>query len=112
LKDVNHVVWIWHGSEATVRGVDFYKEADKILAQYNIRERNMQSNGVLLWRQEWIDYLKNSGMSISISYDGRFQDEYRGKAEDVEKSIKALKDNGISFGSITVIGGTQRKCTK
>ena len=104
LKDVNHVVWIWHGSEATVRGVDFYKEADKILAQYNIRERNMQSNGVLLWHPEWIDYLKNSGMSISISYDGRFQDEYRGKAEDVEKSIKALRDNGISFGSITVIG--------
>lgn len=104
LKDVPHPVWIWHGSEATVLGVDYYKEADKILDKYGIREKDMQSNGVLLWRQEWIDYLKSSGISISISYDGRFQDEYRGCAEDVEKSIKALKENHISFGSISVIG--------
>lgn len=104
LQDVKHVMWIWHGSEATVLGVDYYKQADEILKRYNITERNMQSNGVLLWRQEWIDYLKQSGVTISISYDGRFQDEYRGRAKDVEKSIKTLNDNNITFGSITVIG--------
>jgi len=104
LQNVKHVMWIWHGSEATVLGVDYYKQADEILKQYNITERNMQSNGVLLWRQEWIDYLKQSGVTISISYDGRFQDEYRGRAKDVEKSIKTLNDNNITFGSITVIG--------
>lgn len=104
VKGAEHVIWIWHGAEPTVCGVDFYKQMNEELRERGISDISMQSNGVVLWHRDWLDFLKQDKMNISISYDGRYQDVMRGHKVDVERSIGALAEAHIGFGVITVIG--------
>ena len=104
VEGAGHVIWIWHGSEPTMMGVEYYRKANKFLNDHGIKDISMQSNGVLFGTDAWLEYLKEGKMSVSISYDGMYQQEYRGHAEEVERAIDKMNANKITFGVISVIG--------
>lgn len=98
---------IFHGGEPMLANRSFYKqvlELQKCLfVQYGVRfENQIQTNATLIDSQ-WLSFFKRNNISVGISFDGLYNDEYRGKTENVLKAIELLKRNKMGFGSIAVV---------
>lgn len=107
------VLFTWHGGEALMRNIDFYKKAIALQKKY-ARGRQidnaLQTNGTLL-TDEWCRFFKENNFLIGISLDGpqQFHDRYR-KTKDkrpsfyrVMKGIELLKKHEVEFNILAVV---------
>lgn len=112
-QTVPEVMFTWHGGEALLRSVDFYKKALSFQKKYGrgLRINNcLQTNGILL-NDEWCRFFKENNFLIGISLDGpqAFHDEYRhtisGGAtfHKVMNGISLLKRHQVDFNIMAVV---------
>ncbi|MFC1954346.1 anaerobic sulfatase maturase [Chloroflexota bacterium] len=100
------VVFVWHGGEPTLAGLDFYRRAvelqESLLPEGWTCWNNLQTNGLLL-DDEWCSFLASTHFDVGLSIDGTkwLHDTYRkdrhgqGTYESAEKSIRLLQSYGI-----------------
>jgi len=108
-----YVLFTWHGGEALLRGIDFYRKAIRLQQQYG-RGREIsnciQTNGLLL-NDEWCRFFKDNNFLVGISIDGpeRFHDRYRrdsggrGTFRRVMRGIELLQHHDVQFNTLSVI---------
>ena len=104
----------WHAGEPLTAGIPFYEKACQLIQQYSPPGINVmqaiQTNGVLL-NDRWCDFLKGSGIGISVSIDGpehihnAKRQTWQGKDSFplVMRGIKKLKEHKISFYALMVV---------
>lgn len=112
-QTMDEVQFTWHGGEAMMRNLDFYRKAMR-LQQYYGRDKkiynSLQTNGTLL-NDEWCRFLRQNGWLVGISIDGpqEFHDEYRrnraGKASFAQtmRGINLLKRHGVEWNALAVV---------
>ena len=107
------VLFTWHGGEALLRGIDFYRKALRLQQQYG-RGREIsnciQTNGLLL-NDEWCRFFKDNNFLVGVSIDGpeRIHDHYRkdgggrGTFRRVMRGIELMQKHGVEFNTLSVI---------
>lgn len=107
------VNFTWHGGEALLRPLSFYKRAMELQQKYAGGREIMnclQTNGTLL-DDEWCRFLRDNNWLVGISIDGpqEFHDEYRrnrgGKPSflNVMRGIRLLQKHGVEWNAMAVI---------
>lgn len=107
------VEFVWHGGEATMRPLDFFRKAMKLQRQYAGGHRIancLQTNGTML-TDEWCRFLRENNWLVGISIDGpqEMHDEYRrtpaGKPTflSVMKGIRLLQKHGVEWNAMAVV---------
>lgn len=107
------VQFTWHGGEATVRPLDFYKRAVELQKKWSFGKtvsNSLQTNGLLL-NDDWCAFLRREGWLVGVSIDGpeEFHDEYRRTADDkpsfqrVLKGIRMLERHGVDWNALAVV---------
>ena len=112
-QTMRDVMFTWHGGEALLRPLSFYRKAVALQKKYahghNILNC-LQTNGILL-NDEWCRFFKDEGWLIGISIDGpeRFHDEYRRSRGGqptfarVMRGIELLKKHGVEWNGMAVV---------
>lgn len=98
---------IWHGGEPLLAGVNFFKVAFNLFAQYSKAygtyfKIGIQTNATLL-NQEYLNLFCQNHVHISVSYDGSYNNILRHQTMEVEKNIELLKKNNIRFTCLTTL---------
>lgn len=107
------VMFTWHGGEATMRPLDFYRKAVELQRKYaggRLIANCLQTNATLL-TDEWCRFLKENDWLVGVSIDGpqRFHDEYRrsraGKPSflNVMRGIQMLQRHGVEWNALAVV---------
>ncbi|MGL4411267.1 MAG: anaerobic sulfatase-maturation protein [Bacteroidales bacterium] len=107
------VLFTWHGGEALLRGIEFYRKALKLQKRYargRRIENSIQTNGVML-NDEWCEFFKENNFLVGISIDGPkdCHDIYRkdkggkGTFEKVIAGVELLKKHGVEFNILAVV---------
>jgi uncharacterized protein len=108
-----HVMFTWHGGEALLRGIDFYKKALEFQKRYSHgREiaNSLQTNGIML-SDEWCKFFKQNDFLIGISIDGpqhchdqfRTDRQGRGTFDKVMNGIRLLQKHKVEFNVLSVV---------
>lgn len=112
-QTMQDVMFTWHGGEALLRNIDFYKKAISLQKQYgkgfNI-DNSLQTNGVLL-TDEWCRFFKEHNFLIGLSLDGpeHCHDKYRRYVNDkpsfnqVMKGLELLQKHGVEYNILSVV---------
>lgn len=107
------VIFTWHGGEALMRPLDFYRKAMQYQQKY-ARGREvincLQTNGMLL-TDEWCRFLHDNNWLVGISIDGpqEFHDEYRRNRGGqpswlkVMRSIEMLRRHKVEWNAMAVV---------
>lgn len=107
------VNFTWHGGEATMRPIAFYRKALELQKRYG-RGRQIvncfQTNATLL-TPEWCQFFKENDFLVGVSIDGpqEFHDEFRrmkgGGASwrKVMAGIEMLKAHGVEWNALAVV---------
>lgn len=107
------ILFTWHGGEALMRPLSFYKRALELQKQYG-RGRQIdnciQTNGTLL-NDEWCKFFKENNWLVGVSIDGpqEFHDEYRRNKQGlpsfnkVMQGIKLLNKHGVEWNAMAVV---------
>lgn len=111
----SEIMFTWHGGEALLRGLPFYKKALDYQLYYarqrGIRiDNSLQTNGTLL-TDEWCEFFKNNNFLVGISIDGpaHCHDYYRKNRsgmpsfERVYKGLKLLQKHGVEYNILSVV---------
>ena len=99
----HNVKIIWHGGEPLLQGLSFYNEILKIENQYSLDIQNcIQTNGTLL-DDKAIDFFTQNNFKIGISFDGPYNDLWRGGSTKTLTAINNLKKRDIRHGLISVM---------
>ena len=112
-QTAGEIVFTWHGGEATIRPLGFYRKAVELQKRYGDGRpilNCLQTNGTLL-DEEWCRFLHDNNWLVGISIDGPadFHDEYRRMAGDrpshrtVMKAIEMLKRHHVEWNAMAVI---------
>lgn len=112
-QTVNEVMFTWHGGEALMRPIGFYKKAIELQKRYakgRVIDNCIQTNGTLL-TDDWCAFFKENNFLVGVSIDGpqEFHDEYRrnrqGKPSfhQVMKGINLLKKHGVEYNAMAVV---------
>lgn len=107
------VMFTWHGGEATMRQVDFYRKAVELQKRYaggRRIENCLQTNATLL-NDEWCRFLRQEEWLVGVSIDGpeEFHDEYRRTASgkpsfrNVMRGIQLLQRYGVEWNALAVV---------
>jgi len=108
------VIFSWQGGEPTTLGLDFFRKAVSIEAQFAKPGQSvlndLQTNGTLL-DEEWCKFLKQHQFLVGLSIDGpkEIHDRYRvTKSGDptfakVFAAARLLKSHGVSFNAMACI---------
>lgn len=108
------VLFVWHGGEPTLAGIDFYRRAVELQKQYLPEGwscwNNLQTNGLLL-DEEWCAFLADSHFDVGLSIDGtqRLHDAFRkdltgnGTYEQVVAVVHRLQSRGIQPDLLCVV---------
>ena len=105
--DFDCIQVIFHGGEPMLGGIDFYKKVLDIQKHFSYAggvtfENLIQTNATMI-DARWMSFFKKNKISVGISFDGIYNERYRGETEKVLTNIKALQKNGFSFGSKAVV---------
>jgi len=107
------VLFTWHGGEALMRNITFYKRALELQRKYG-RGRQIdnciQTNGILL-TDEWCRFFKDNNFLVGISVDGpqHCHDKYRRGVNNeptfykVMKGLSLLKKHGVEHNVMGVV---------
>ena len=109
----NEVMFTWHGGEALLRPISFYKKAIELQKKYGRGrqiENVLQTNGTML-NDAWCEFFKENNFLIGVSIDGpqEFHDEYRRNKGGlptfvkVMKGIQLLKKHGVEYNAMAVV---------
>ncbi len=109
----NEILFTWHGGEALLRPISFYKKALELQRKYGSGrhiENVLQTNGTML-NDAWCEFFKENNFLIGISIDGpqEFHDEYRRNKGGlptfvkVMKGIQLLKKHGVEYNAMAVV---------
>lgn len=109
----NEVSFTWHGGEALLRPISFYKKALEYQKKYGKGRQILnvlQTNGTLL-NDAWCEFFRENDFLIGVSIDGpqEFHDEYRRNKGGlptfvkVMKGIQLLKKHGVEFNALAVV---------
>ena len=107
------VLFTWHGGEALMRPVSFYKRAMELQRKYACGRRIdncIQTNGTLL-NDEWCRFFKENNFLVGVSIDGpqEFHDEYRRTTtggptfQKVMRGIRLLNKHGVEWNALAVV---------
>lgn len=100
------VVFLWHGGEPLLAGLDFYLRALSFEEKYKKKSHQItnaiQTNGTLI-DLDWANFFKQNGFKVSISIDGvnhvhdKFRTTISGERTsfEIEHSISTLRQVGI-----------------
>lgn len=106
----------FQGGEPTLRGLDFYRKAVELEAQYNKNHvqiiHTLQTNGCFLDRQ-WAEFFRDQHFLVGVSLDGgpKLHDYYRktpggeGSFYKVMEHVELLKKTGVEFNILSVVNG-------
>lgn len=107
------VLFTWHGGEALMRPLSFYRRALELQRHY-ARGRHidncLQTNGTLL-TPEWCRFFRDNGFLVGVSIDGpqEFHDAYRRSASgrpsfaQVMRGIELLNRYGVEWNALAVV---------
>lgn len=112
-QTANDVNFTWHGGEALLRPLSFYKKAMELQKKYAGGRRVLnclQTNGTML-TEEWCRFLRDNDWLVGISIDGpqEFHDEYRRSRDGkpsflrVMGAIRMLQAHGVEWNAMAVI---------
>jgi len=107
------VMFTWHGGEALMRPISFYKRVVELQRQYasgRVINNSIQTNGTLL-SDEWCRFFKENNWLVGISIDGpqEFHDEYRRNKQGhpsfvkVMRGIELLKKHSVEWNALAVV---------
>lgn len=107
------VLFTWHGGEALMRPISFYKRALELQRKYARGHRignSIQTNGTLL-NDEWCRFFRENNFLVGLSIDGpqEFHDEYRRTAtgkptfQKVMQGIRLLNKHGVEWNALAVV---------
>jgi uncharacterized protein len=108
-----NILFTWHGGEALMRPISFYKRALQLQRTY-ARGRQIdnciQTNGTLL-TDEWCRFLRDNNFLVGISIDGpqEYHDRYRKTAtgrptfRQVMRGIRLLNKHGVQWNAMAVV---------
>lgn len=107
------VCFTWHGGEALLRPLSFYKKAVELQKRYGGGRpilNCLQTNGTML-TDEWCRFLKENDWLVGISIDGpqEFHDEYRRNRAgvpsflNVMRGIRLLNTHGVEWNAMAVV---------
>lgn len=107
------VLFCWHGGEALMRPLSFYRKVIELQKKYGhglVIDNSIQTNGTLL-NDEWCRFFRDNNWLVGLSVDGpqEFHDEYRrNKAGGpsflkVMKGINLLKKHGVEWNALAVV---------
>ena len=110
----DEVVFSWQGGEPTLLGLDFFRKAVALQAQYakpgQRIENDLQTNGTLL-DDDWARFLKEHRFLVGLSIDGpkdlhdRYRVTKRGAPtfDDVFGAAKLLQRFDVPFNTLTCV---------
>ena len=110
----DEVVFSWQGGEPTLLGLDFFRKAVALQAQYakpgQRIENDLQTNGTLL-DDDWARFLKEHRFLVGLSIDGprELHDKYRVTKrgaptfDDVFGAAKLLQRFDVPFNTLTCV---------
>lgn len=112
-QSMTEVMFSWHGGEALLRNMDFFRKALALQRRYGRGKKiynSLQTNGTLL-SDEWCKFFKDNNFLIGISLDGPedCHDRYRHTAagkptfEQVMRGIRLLQKHGVEFNIMAVV---------
>jgi uncharacterized protein len=112
-QTLSQVLFTWHGGEALLRNIDFYKKALLLQKRYGRGmqiDNCIQTNGVLL-TAEWCRFLKDNHFLVGISIDGpeHCHDRYRRSIDGaptfhkVMKGLELLQKYEIEYNAMAVV---------
>lgn len=112
-QTVRDVVFTWHGGEAMIRPVEWYRKVLELQRRYAAGHNIVnafQTNGTLL-TDEWCLFFKQNDFLVGVSIDGpqEFHDEFRrmrGGApswQRVINGIRRLNDHGVEWNAMAVV---------
>lgn len=112
-QTVGDILFTWHGGEAMMRPLSFYRKAIEFQQKYGKGlhiENVLQTNGTLM-TPEWAKFLRDNHWLVGVSIDGpkEFHDEYRrarnGKPSwgKVMQAIRLLNDYGVEWNAMAVV---------
>lgn len=114
LSEKKSITFCYSGGEPLLVGLQYFKNIieiqKKVFHENNIIKNVIQTNGSLI-TQEWAEFFKENNISVSVSLDGPeyIQNLQRPLStgmpslDKVVNGITILKENNISFGTLTVI---------
>ena len=100
------VLFVWHGGEPILAGLDFYRHVVELQQKYlldgKLSRNNLQTNGTLL-DDEWCSFLADNHFDVGLSIDGTqwvhdtFRRDHRGNGtyDIVAESIRRLQSHGV-----------------
>lgn len=112
-NDIPQIMFVWHGGEPLIAGLDFYKKAVDLQRQYangKQIENVLQTNGMLI-DEAWCRFFAEHRFLIGISIDGpaSVHDAYRrNKAGEVTfdkvmNAIELMKKYWVEFNTMSVV---------
>lgn len=107
------VQFMWHGGEAMMAGLDFYRRVVEMQNQYAGGRRidnSIQTNGTLI-TDEWCRFLKENGWLVGVSIDGPkdVHDSFRtdasgcGSFDRVMEGIRLMQAHGVEWNALAVV---------
>ena len=107
------VLFTWHGGEALMRPLSFYKKVVRLQKQYGrgrTIDNSIQTNGTLL-NDEWCQFFKENNWLVGVSIDGtqRFHDRYRHNVKGrpsfakVMQGIELLNRYCVEWNALAVV---------
>ena len=112
-NDVDTVLFVWHGGEPLLAGIDFFRRAMEFQQQYRGEkkiENALQTNGLLL-NEEWCELFKANNFLIGISIDGP-KDIHdacrvdRGGAptfDRVMRGVELMARTGVEYNTLSTV---------
>ncbi len=110
----------WQGGEPTLAGLDFFKEAVRLMMKYGSGGQSVgnafQTNGVLL-DDEWSDFLAKYRFLVGVSIDGppEIHNRYRGSShERASRGARTAMKLGVEVNVLACVSraneGRAREC--
>lgn len=107
VADFDRVDVIFHGGEPMLASREFYTQVlelqKKTSVQTGVTFSNQIQTNATLMDSKWLDFFKANKIAVGVSFDGIYNDAYRGKTRDTLNAIDLLKKNKMQFGCIAVV---------
>ncbi len=112
--EIPEIQFAWQGGEPTLLGVDFFRHAVELQAQFappGKRCRNsIQTNGVLL-DDVWCAFLREHDFLVGLSIDGpadlhdRWRRDRQGRPtfDRVMRGLRSLQKHEVAYNALTVV---------
>ncbi len=112
-QTMQQVLFTWHGGEALMRPLSFYKKAVELQKKYaagRIIDNCIQTNGTLI-TDEWCRFFRDNNWLVGVSIDGpqEFHDKYRRNSQGrpsfvkVMQGIRLLNRYGVQWNAMAVV---------